>query len=198
MLGEKTNNKKHESFVEGLMHVLVKQGSCNESEARVIMQSFYDADAYEFDSFLVDEGLVSVSRMLNALEDYYKVPSFDVVGYFFDNQLLHKFPKHLMLQYGFIPLEDDENIMVIIASDPADSNLLFEIGKYVSYDIQFRVGLHHDILDAVKEFYDTSLTQNNEQDQYDVHDESNLDEGRFEEIDDDQFSDDNKDTIDFS
>lgn len=200
MLTEKTYIKKQKSFVEELMHILVKQGSCNEREAKVIIQSFYDADAYEFDAFLVDEGLVTVSRMLNALEEYYKVPSFDVVGYFFDTQLLHKFPKQLLLQYGFIPLEDDENIMIVIASNPADSELLVEIGKYVPYDIQFRVGLHHDILDAIKEFYDSALTeQHDEDDMYDPENQHKTNDIEFEEAEDNFFDEnEDEDTIDFA
>ncbi|HTM05842.1 MAG TPA: hypothetical protein VL201_01235 [Patescibacteria group bacterium] len=198
MLTKKSENKKHESFVEGLMHILVKKGSCNSSEAKAIIQSFFDADAYDFDAFLVDEGLVTVARMLDALAEYYQVPFFDVVGYFFDTNLVHKFPKHIMLQHGFIPLEDDENIMVIVASDPADSNLLVEIGKYVPYDIQFRVGLHHDILDAIKEFYDSSLVQEPAQDSYDLPGDRMASESEFEEAD--QFFDDEEDddTSDFA
>ncbi|RTL06664.1 hypothetical protein EKK58_05030 [Candidatus Dependentiae bacterium] len=198
MLTKKTHSKRRESFVEGLMHILVKQGKCSHSEAKVIIQSFYDADAYEFDAFLVDEGLINVASMLSALEEYYKVPYFDVVGYFFDKQLLHKFPKYVMLQYGFIPLEDNENTMVVIASDPANSQLLVEIGKYVSYDIQFRVGLHHDILDAVKEFYDSALTeQRDEDDMYDSESQHKNNEAVFEETED-SFFDEDEDTIDFA
>jgi hypothetical protein len=192
MLTKKNGNKKHESFIEGLMHILVQQKSCNSSEAKAIIQSFHDADAYDFDAFLVDEGLVSVACMLNALQEYYKVSSFDVVGYFFDTNSVHKFPKHVMLQYGFIPLEDDENIMVVVASDPADSDLLMEIGKYVSYDIQFRVGLHHDILDAVKEFYDGSLIEESTQDMYDLPEDRMASESEFEEAEN-HFPDDEED-----
>lgn len=197
MLTKKSGNKKHESFVEGLMHILVQQGSCNSSEAKAIMQSFYDADAYDFDAFLVDEGLVSVARMLNALAEYYQVPSFDVIGYFFDTNLVRKFPKQVLLQYGFIPLEDDENIMVVVASNPADSDLLVEIGKYVPYDIQFRVGLHHDILDAVKEFYDSSLIQEPAQDEYDLPEDRMASESEFGESED-LFFDDEEDEDDMN
>lgn len=197
MLTKKISNKKNESFVAALTDILVRQGSLKTSEGAVIKQSFYDADASEFDAFLVDEELVSVAHMLRALEEYYKVASFDVVGYFFDHQLLCKFPKQVMLQYGFIPLEDDENTMVIITSDPSDTDLLVIIGNYVSYDVQFRVGLRHDILDAVKEFYDTSLTQDVEDDLYDVESGQKTNESDSETMEE-QFFDEDDETIDFS
>lgn len=203
MLAKQINHKKHETFVEGLMKVLVDQKVVNETEAAAIVKSFYDSDAYEFDAFLVEEGLVSVAKMLNALEVYYTVPSFDVVGYFFDANLLHKFPKQLMIQYGFIPAEDDDgNIMVVVAADPANSDLLMEIGKYVSYDIQFKVGLYSDILDAIKEFYDPALTEGVAQDIYDLPDARMADESEFEGMEEDPFFveeiDDDEEIIDFS
>jgi hypothetical protein len=102
-----------------------------------------------------------------------------------------------MLQNSFIPLEDDENIMVVVASDPADSNLLVEIGKYVSYDIQFRVGLHHDILDAIKEFYDESLIKEPVQDVYDLPEDRMASASEFKEMEE-QFLDDDEDDDDMS
>ena len=32
-------------------------------------------------------------NLLEALSEYYQVPSFDVVGYFFERHLFHMFPK---------------------------------------------------------------------------------------------------------
>jgi hypothetical protein len=203
MLAKQTGIKKHETFVEGLMNILVEQQAINKTEAAAIVQSFYDSDAYEFDAFLIDEGLVSVAKMLNALEAYYKVPAFDVVGYFFDAHSVHKFPKELMIRYGFIPVEDDETIMIVAAADPADSDLLMEIGKYVSYDIQFRVGLYQDIVDAVKEFYDPALTEGVAQDIYDLPDTRMANESEFQDEESDDFfvpeiDDEDEDITDFS
>ena len=72
------------------------------------------------------------------------------------------FPKDMLLRNAIIPLEVDENMMIMVASEPDDPELLFEIGEYVSYDIQFYVGLGRDICDAVKEFYDKSDTEDTE------------------------------------
>ena len=57
--------------------------------------------------------------------------------------------------------------MVVIVSEPDSSDLLNSIGKHVSYDVRFRVGIRRDICDAVKEFYDTADTED-PQDQ-DIH-----------------------------
>ena len=105
------------------------------------------------------KGLVEEADLLQSLAQYFQVPAFDVVGYFFDTFLLRRFPKGFLLRNALIPLEVDENIMIIIASEPDDSDLLVRIGEHVSFDIQFRVGLRRDICDAAKEFYDKSDTE---------------------------------------
>lgn len=158
---------KHEAFVKKLCTILVAQKKCSEREAFDLEKSFQDSDQDQFDDFLLEEDLISSADLLEALAEYYQVDAFDVVGHFFDRHDLIKFPKEFLLIEGIIPLEDDESTLVMIASDPADPQLLAKIGTYVSYDIQFRVGLRRDICDAVKEFYNKSLSEEGVQTIYD-------------------------------
>lgn len=147
------------SFVDGLTDILVRMKLLSEHEASVMDVAFAKSSKERFDEFLLDQELVERDDLLKALSLYYQVPSFDVVGYFFDHHLVQMFPKETMLQHGFIPLEVDENMLIVVASEPSDDDLLSVIGDFVSYDIRFRVGFRGDILDAVKEFYDESLTE---------------------------------------
>lgn len=81
-------------------------------------------------------------------------------------------------------MEDDENTLVLVASDPHNNDLLLEIGKYVSYDVQFKVGLYQDIIDAIKEFYDPSLTEDAMQEMYDESPDMLMAErSEFEQLD---------------
>jgi hypothetical protein len=153
----KEQNK--EAFVTKLLSICVTEKIISAADAHVLEQAFYDSDADEFDDFLLEEGIVDKDALLKALEYYYQVPSFDAGDYFFDRHLLKQFPKDVLLRNAIIPLETDETILVVVASDPSNTNLLLEIGHYVSYDIQFRVGLRREICDAVKEFYDKALTE---------------------------------------
>ena len=165
--------KKEEAFVNDITKILVSQKVISENDLKNLRKLFSQSDQESFDSFLIEEGIVSDTELLQALSIHYQVPSFDVVSHFFEHSQLIKFPKDVLLRNAIIPLEDDENILVMIAANPNDSNLLPEIGTYVSYDIQFRVGIRQDICDAVKEFYDISLTQqNNEQTLYDTPDDT--------------------------
>lgn len=175
--------RKEEVFVHKITAILVEQKIISENEAKTLRNLFARSDHEYFDTFLIEEGLVGDSDLLKALSIYYQVPSFDVVSTFFERNELIKFPKDVLLRNAMIPFEDDESTLVMVVADPSDSNLLVEIGNSVSYDVQFRVGLRRDICDAVKEFYDLSITEDDAQTIYDTPDQPhNLLAQEIEEI----------------
>lgn len=148
--------KKGQTFVEGLTRILLIQNVIKEDEAKAIAKAFKDRSKANFDQFLLDEGIVSRTELLNALSTYFNVPAFDVLGHFFDHLTLKMFPKDFLVRNVIIPLEHDDNIMVIVAGNPQYTDLLPRIGEHVSYDIVFNVGLDQDIIDAIREYYDLS------------------------------------------
>lgn len=145
-------------FIYGFSDILVKNESITEKEAHDLERLFKESSRDEFIYFVQDEGLIEKEALLKALKEYYRTESFDVEGYFFDNFLLRKFPKGFLLRRGVIPLRVDGNMLVLVASNPDDSELPILVNQYVSYDIKFMVGIKNDIIDAVEEFYDESLT----------------------------------------
>ena len=152
---------KHESFVKGLIAILCARKVIQKSEADALVEAFKGSQKPYFDEFLLDEGIIDKDDLLPALAEYYQVPAFDAVGYFFDHAKLRMFPKNFLWMRGIIPIERDENMLIMLASNPADPNLLSDIGNHVSYDIRFNVGIRQDILDAIEEFYDRALTEVN-------------------------------------
>lgn len=150
---------KKASFAKELTHILLKNRVISDKEAFNLQKLFGEAAKEYFDDFLLEESLVDKENLLKALSQMYKVPSVDVEGYFFQTFLLHKFPKDILHRYAFIPMDVDEDIMTIVASEPDDPQLLSLIGDYVSYDIVFRVGLRLNITDAITEYYDRAITE---------------------------------------
>ena len=148
-----------ETFEIGLLAILVRLQVVTAEDAIAIEKSFHDSDVDQFDDFLLSEDIVDEEHLLVALSEYFQVPSFDAVGYFFERHYVRMFPKEMLTKNSIIPLEVDENIMIVVASRPNDPELLFEIGQYVSYDIQFFVGIGRDIVDSVREFYDRAETE---------------------------------------
>ena len=146
----------NENFEVGFLRVLVELKYLEAEDAVKLLAAYNESDIDQFDDFLLSEGIVEQEHLLEALSQYFQVPSFDALGYFFETHLLRMFPKDMLLRNEIIPLQVDTNIMIVIAANPANPDLLFEIGENVSYDIRFHVGIARDICDAVKEFYDKS------------------------------------------
>lgn len=164
--------RKSEKFVSGVCSILEKHKVFTAVESRDAKKLFEADSADEFDNFLLQEGLVSKEDLLKALSDYYKVPSFDVIGHFFDHQLVKEFPRDFLIRNEIIPLEEqDDTMLFVIAANPADESLLTSIGVYNSCDIQFYVGLAEDIRESVEEFYDASLQVTDDYDYIDAEEE---------------------------
>ena len=125
---------KHASFAKDLTQILVKNKIILDQEAHKLQRLFKESSKENFDDFLLEEGLVNKEDLLKALSQLYKVPAVDVEGYFFQTFLLHKFPKDILHRYAFIPMDVDDDIMSIVASEPDDPRLLPLIGGFVSYD----------------------------------------------------------------
>lgn len=151
--------EKRESFAHALCAIFEKRGLISPKESHLLQDSFKKSTKEAFDDFLLEEGLMSKENILKALSELYQVPAVDVTGYFFESFLLRKFPKDVLHRNAFIPMQVDENIMAVVASEPDDPRLLPIIGRNVSYDIQFRVGIRRDITDAISEYYDTADTE---------------------------------------
>lgn len=150
---------KKKEFVEAICTILDKKGVLSHKDAVALKKNYDDRSQTSFDDFLLAEGLVEKEDLLDALSSYYQVPFMDPIGYFFDHYLITRFPKDFLLRNLILPVEVLEDaILVVVANDPSDEELLPALGNYVSYDIQFMVGIASEIIESVEEFYDKSLT----------------------------------------
>ncbi len=166
---------KNETFAQKLCDILVKNKIIVEKESEAMHKAFIDSEYDEFDDFLIVEGLVEESDLLRALSQYYKVPSFDVNGYFFSHMLLHQFPKDFLLRNGVIPLElENDDILVVVASQPEKTGLESEMREFTNYDIEYMVGIKRDICDAIKEYYDKPPTDVSDFDDMNMEEEDRL------------------------
>lgn len=155
-----------ETFIDELCAILVRHHAIDEQEIHVYKAQFKqaessDADFDDFDQYLVDEGLVEKEDVLKALSAYYEVPDVDLEGELIDDELLRNFPKDFLVRNEIIPIMLEEDFLTVAASHPDNENLLSGIGKYVNTDIEFQVALAQDIIDAVEQYYDKSLTDQN-------------------------------------
>jgi hypothetical protein len=160
---------------EELTKILVRDGVISPVVGEQLGQLFKDSEKATFTDFLLEDAFAERRDILEALSEYYKVPWFDTQGYFFDHALLQQFPKDFLLRSNIIPIEVDEDMLVLVASEPDNQDLSEFIGSYVSYDVRFEVGLARDIQDAVKEFYDEPVNaESHEPDDLDWEEEHRL------------------------
>jgi hypothetical protein len=149
-----------QSFVTILSDILVQHKIVTAGRARELQQAFGNSSLDEFDDFLLAEGLVEVDDLLQALSVYYKVPFYDVADQFFQTHLLHNFPLDFLVRNAIIPLEvENHTHLIMVASQPERPGLESEIRGFVDYDVIYFVGIRSDIIDAVRQYYDTALTE---------------------------------------
>ena len=145
-------------FVEKISDILVKQKALSDQQAIDLKKGFKDVSPINFEAYLLESSQVSKASLLKALSTYYKLPAFDVSGYLFEHDLLRQLPKDVMLRNNCIPVEVDQDILVVVASEPSD-DLAVTLERFLKNDIQFNVGLAQDIKNAVEEFYDEEPTE---------------------------------------
>ncbi len=173
------------SFIHGVCAALVKNKVISQQEATNLEKAFKDSAQENFDNFLISENIVSRADLLKALSEYYEVPSFDAVGYTFDHDLVKEFPENFLVNHGVIPLERDENMLFMVVNDPNNEEMLPELAEYVSDEVNFFVGIHQDILDAVEAYYEDSPFHTAD-DEIDRRDELFEDEQLLKDVIDDK------------
>lgn len=159
-MAELNDKKSCTSFVDCLCNIFLEKKFFNQDDIKSLKKDFNEGSISVFEDFLIDEGLLEKEDLLKSLSIYYQTEAVDAEGYLFNHHLLKMFPKDEMLRNMFIPYEHDgenEDVLIILAANPNNPDLLSIIGKYVSYDIIVFVGIAKDIIGAVEEYSDKPL-----------------------------------------
>ena len=146
------------NLVDELSIILVKNHVISFPDAQALRRGFADRDDMSYEDFLLEQGIVEKDDLLQALSEYYKVPAMDVIGEFFNHQFLRLIPKEVMIRHDMIPFWRDADTLTVVAANPSDPHLPVVLGKYVTHDITFMVGIAQDIQETIEEFYDASDT----------------------------------------
>lgn len=161
------------SLIYRLAEFLAEKGYIAASEVPALAKDFKGTDLYNFEQFLLEQGIVDKAQLLSALSAFYEVPSFDVMGYMFDHSRVTMFPKEVLLKHIFLPIDVDEYIIAIVAANPHDAAIYDIVRELVPFAAEFRVGIARDIIDEIRAFYQEApddLTLTPEQDLEDLYD----------------------------
>lgn len=146
-------------MIDQLCEILQKNKALSAQDAQGLKHAFADRSGSSLAEFLLQDGLVEKKDLLQALQEYYKTNAVDVTGLELNHHLVHMFPKDVMLRNIFVPWDREGDVLSVIAADPRDPQLPEIIGQFVSYDVAFVAGLAREIIDAVEDYYDESLTE---------------------------------------
>ena len=149
----------YKDIVQALCKILEKNGVLRHFDAVSLEKAFKDRSDITFEDFLLEEGITTKPELLIALGEFYEVPALDIEGELLEHQLVVMFPKDEMLRNFFIPYLRDGDVLQVVASNPNNATLSEIIGRYVSYDVTYMVGIARDISDMVEEYYDASITE---------------------------------------
>ncbi len=145
------------TFVDCLCDIFKKQNMLTHDDIDSLKKDFLYSSIPAFEDFLLEEQLLEKEDLLKALGIFYTTQAIDAQGFFFDHHLVTMFPKDVMLRNMFVPYERDNDVLYLLAANPHNADLAAIVGKYVSYDVVFFVGLARDIDDAIKEYFDNPL-----------------------------------------
>ncbi|HBY06083.1 MAG: Type IV-A pilus assembly ATPase PilB [candidate division TM6 bacterium GW2011_GWE2_42_60] len=169
------NQKSPESLtaLKGIAEILNKKGLLKQQEADALIVSFQNHEASYAEDFLIEEGIVEKEDLLIVLQEYYKVPAIDVLGAIFDHDLVRLFPKDVLLRNCCIPYQREDDTLFVITNDPSDDEKEAILREFVSYDVEFFVGLPSDIDMMIKDFYQDPL--------YEVNYEETIAQAQYED-----------------
>lgn len=157
LLRERTPMKQKEA-IDGLSIILARNHKISIVDMEALKHSFHQNDDIQFEDFLLEEGIVEKEDLLEALSQYYKVPQCDVVGLFVEHYLMSLFPKDVLIEHMMLPISREDDTLWVVAAEPNDPHLPVVLGRYVSHNIAFMVGIPQDIIDTIREFADQSDT----------------------------------------
>ena len=161
------------TVVDCLCDLFEKQKLFSHEDIVALKKDFYTSSVLRFEDFLMHEGLIEKEDLLRVLGIFYQTEAVDTQGFVFDHHLMGMFPHEEMMRNMFIPYQRDpenDDILIVLAANPHDPDLLEIIGEHVSYDIISFVSLGRDIEDAIKDYYDEPLYEQ-EQDSINSDDE---------------------------
>jgi hypothetical protein len=162
-----------DEVIDGLINILAERGVLKAEDAGSLKREFETNDAQHFEDFLLEEGLVEKDELLQALQQLYGVRAIDVLGEMFDHDLLVMIPKDVLLRNFCLPYYREENILFVITNDPSNDELVEILQKFVSYDIEFFVGIPMHIDMMIKDFYQDEL--------YEIDPEENVAQAEHED-----------------
>ena len=82
----------------------------------------------------------SEAERAQRVAERYRLEYVDMEQFYVDQELFRSIPAELMLRYGFVPHRREDNVLVVVVSDPTDVPRLDELALLLGTQLQITVG----------------------------------------------------------
>lgn len=106
--------------------ILVERGAMNPDDLPFVVEKL-KVTSKRFGEICVEEGFITEEALALALSEQYGIEYVDARGMRPNETILNTLPPDAIYRYRFVPLEEQENSLVILISDPTDVIKLDEL-----------------------------------------------------------------------
>ncbi|QSV45261.1 GspE/PulE family protein [Geobacter benzoatilyticus] len=106
--------------------ILVERGALNPEDLPFVVEKL-KVTSKRFGEICVEEGFITEEALALALSEQYGIEYVDARGMRPNETILNTLPPDAIYRYRFVPLEEQENSLVILISDPTDVIKLDEL-----------------------------------------------------------------------
>lgn len=98
----------------------------------------------------IEKSFISEEDEIKKLAERYHVPYIDLSSYALNRELVQSFPVDFLYRSNFIPLEENENILKVVISDPSDIGTIDAIESYLGKKVQVYAASKRAIHEALR------------------------------------------------
>ncbi len=109
-----------------------------------------------FGEICLNDGLISQEVLTKSLAEQFGMEFIDLQGFRIDEGLLNSFPPDTMYRFHFVPIEQDEDFLVVAISDPTDVVKLDELEILLDRPLVIKLATDAQITQVLKHGEGTS------------------------------------------
>jgi len=128
--------------------LLVKKGLVSERE-KDNLQEAARASGQTLTALLLERGTLTEQIIGQVLADQYGLPWNDLREFRVPTSLMKTIPVELMHRYGFVPIDQEDDVLTIAISDPQNLRQLDELEHQLGYELRLVVSSRTAIHDAL-------------------------------------------------
>lgn len=133
-MGETLLNFKRKKIGE----ILISMGAITPAEVQLILEQMA-LTQLRFGETGIAEGMFNDEVLAQALAEQFRLPFVDLDTSFPEPELADTIPSGLQLKYRFLPMQRDNNTLIVAVSDPTDVSALDELELQLDTTLQVQV-----------------------------------------------------------